>query len=50
MTLSITVVDIGCCYAECHNYSNVVLSASMLSVVMLNFIMLNVVARSLYEH
>ncbi len=33
-----------CCYAECHDYLNVMLSVIMPNVIRLNVIMLNVVA------
>jgi hypothetical protein len=35
--------SIECCYDQCHDYSNVLLSVIMLSVVMLNVVMLNVI-------
>ncbi len=37
-------LNIESCYAECHDYLNVMLRVIMLSVVMLSVIMLNVVA------
>jgi hypothetical protein len=45
MTLSILVLDKLCCYAECYDYSNVILS-----VIMLSALMINVVAPSLCVH
>jgi hypothetical protein len=41
MTLSIE-----CCYAECHNYLNVMMGVILLDVVMLSVIMLNFIILS----
>jgi hypothetical protein len=38
MTLSVE-----CCYAECHNYLNVMMGVILLNVVMLSVIMLNII-------
>ncbi len=42
MTLSITTLDIECCYAECPDLFIIILNVLMQGVVMLNVIMLSV--------